>query len=103
MVSKVPGMGMRIQPVHMDFLYGSSFSQQSPEAYERLLLDVMLGDSTLFTRKDEVEESWSIMTPILEAWQQQPAPRFPNYEAGTWGPAEAAEMIERDGYAWRAV
>jgi glucose-6-phosphate 1-dehydrogenase len=84
-VAKVPGQGVQIQPVHMDFLYGSSFSKQSPAAYERLLLDVTLGDSTLFTRRDEVEAEWSIVTPILEAWQDQTAPRFPNYEAGTWG------------------
>lgn len=102
-VAKVPGQGVQIQPVHMDFLYGSSFSKQSPDAYERLLLDVMLGDSTLFTRRDEVEAEWSIVTPVLEAWQEGAPPDFPNYEAGTWGPAEAAEMMARDGRAWRQV
>lgn len=103
MVAKVPGQGMQIQPVDMDFLYGASFSRQSPDAYERLMLDVMLGDSTLFTRKDEVEEEWSIVTPILEAWEQQPAPDFPNYRAGTWGPDAALQMIERDGRHWRRI
>ncbi len=103
MVAKVPGQGMQIQPVDMDFLYGASFSRQSPDAYERLLLDVMLGDSTLFTRKDEVEEEWSIVTPILDAWQQQRPPHFPDYEAGTWGPEAAVKLIERDGRHWRRV
>jgi len=102
-VAKVPGQGMRTQPVHMDFLYGASFSRQSPDAYERLLLDVMLGDSTLFTRRDEVEAEWHIVTPILEAWQEQPAPKFPNYEAGTWGPEAAVKLMERDGRSWRKV
>ena len=102
-VAKVPGQGVQIQPVHMDFLYGSSFSKQSPAAYERLLLDVTLGDSTLFTRRDEVEAEWSIVTPILEAWQDQTAPRFPNYEAGTWGPDAATELLRRDACQWRRV
>src|SRR5438552_1533694 len=87
--AKVPGQGFRIQPVYMDFLYGASFTRQSADAYERLLLDVMLGDSTLFTRRDEVEAEWSIVTPILEEWQNEPAPGLPNYEAGTWGPQAA--------------
>jgi glucose-6-phosphate 1-dehydrogenase len=100
-VSKVPGQGYDLQPVFMDFMYGSSFSKQSPEAYERLLLDVMLGDSTLFTRRDEVEAAWSLVTPILEAWQRQPPPSFPNYASGTWGPQASTELIERDGHAWR--
>ena len=102
-VAKVPGQGIRTQPVHMDFLYGASFSRQSPDAYERLLLDVMLGDSTLFTRRDEVEAEWSIVTPILDAWQEQQAPRFPNYESGTWGPQAAVDLIGRDGRSWRKV
>jgi len=102
-LAKVPGMKMDIQPVSMEFLYGSSFTRRSPDAYERLLTDVMLGDSTLFTRADEVEEAWAIVTPILQAWQQAPAPHFPNYEAGTWGPQAAAELIERDNLKWRQV
>lgn len=103
MIAKVPGQKMQIQPVDMDFLYGSSFSRQSPSAYERLLLDVMLGDSTLFTRRDEVEQSWEIITPILEVWAHDPPPHFPNYGAGTWGPKEAETMIARDGHMWRKV
>lgn len=103
MMAKVPGQGIRIQPVHMDFLYGAAFSQQSPEAYERLLLDIMLGDSTLFTRRDEVESQWAIVSPILRAWENEPAPRVPNYEAGTWGPRAAVDLIHRDNCYWRQV
>src|SRR5436309_6217687 len=95
-VAKAPGVGMDIQPVYMDFLYGTSFTRQSAEAYERLLLDAMIGDATLFTRRDEVEAEWSIVTPILEAWTMRPPPDFPNYEAGSWGPQAANEFIERD-------
>lgn len=102
-VAKVPGQGVQIEPVTMDFLYGSSFAKQSPDAYERLLLDVMLGDSTLFTRRDEVEAEWRIVTPILDAWQRLPPPQFPNYEAGTWGPQAAVDLIERDGRTWRKI
>jgi glucose-6-phosphate 1-dehydrogenase len=87
----------------MDFLYGSSFSRQSPEAYERLLLDVMLGDPTLFTRRDEVEAEWRIVDPVLEAWQEQAPPTFPNYEAGTWGPQAATDLMSRDERSWRQV
>ncbi len=100
-VAKVPGQGYDLQPVYMDFLYGSSFGTQSPDAYERLLLDVLLGDSTLFTRADEVEASWAIITPILEAWQHMSPPNFPNYAAGTWGPKAGTELIQRDGRTWR--
>jgi glucose-6-phosphate 1-dehydrogenase len=103
MMAKVPGQGIQIQPVHMDFLYGAAFSQQSPEAYERLLLDIMLGDSTLFTRRDEVEAQWSIVTPILCAWESEPPPQFPNYEAGSWGPRAAIDLVNRDNCYWRQV
>lgn len=102
-VAKAPGQGMEIQPVHMDFLYGASFGRQSPDAYERLLLDVMFGDSTLFTRRDEVEESWSIVTPILRAWQDMPVTDFPNYEAGAWGPPSAYDLPQRSECKWRQV
>ena len=99
---KVPGQAMLIRTVNMDFLYGASFGVESPDAYERLLLDAMLGDTTLFTRRDEVEKSWAFITAILKAWQQQqqPPPPFPNYAAGTWGPEAADALIERDGRAW---
>jgi glucose-6-phosphate 1-dehydrogenase len=84
----------------MDFQYGTSFGKRVPEAYERLLLDALVGDSTLFARGDMVEVAWELAMPILQAWQQ-PASNFPNYEAGSWGPKEADELIERDGRRWR--
>ena len=79
----------------MDFRYGTAFAIPSPEAYERLLLDVMLGDPTLFTRTDEVDSAWQFITPILDAWAGPDAPRPVNYPAGTWGPAEADALIGR--------
>ncbi|MEK6283469.1 MAG: glucose-6-phosphate dehydrogenase [Acidobacteriota bacterium] len=100
--AKLPGQAMRIRPVNMDFRYGSSFGVKSPEAYERLLLDCMLGDSTLYARRDMVERGWEIVSPILESWKK-PAPDFPNYEAGSWGPQAAFESIERDGRMWRKL
>ena len=87
----------------MDFLYGASFLLQAPSAYETLLMDAMRGDATLFTRSDEVEAAWEIIDPIREAWADMPPPKFPNYEAGTWGPEEADELIERDGREWRRL
>jgi glucose-6-phosphate 1-dehydrogenase len=100
--AKLPGQAMRIRSVNMDFSYGSSFLEESPEAYERLLLDCMLGDATLFARGDEVEEAWRFCTAILDGWRAQPPdPALcPNYESGTWGPKAADEFIERDGRAW---
>ncbi len=98
---KVPGPAVAVQPVRMEFLYGSAFGFEAPEAYERLLRDVLLGDATLFTRRDEVEAAWRWITPILESWSAAPPPQFPNYEAGSWGPQEARELIEADGRAWR--
>lgn len=98
--AKMPGQAINIRTVRMDFQYGTSFGKKPPEAYERLLLDAMLGDSTLFARGDMVEVSWELAMPILEAWRQ-PASHFPNYEAGTWGPKEADEFIEQDGRRWR--
>src|SRR5262245_4009332 len=90
--AKLPGPAMRIRWVSMDFRYGSSFGVKPPEAYERLLLDCMLGDSTLYARRDMVERGWEIVMPILNAWKK-PAPDFPNYEAGGWGPKAAFELI----------
>ncbi|HUE82132.1 MAG TPA: glucose-6-phosphate dehydrogenase [Pyrinomonadaceae bacterium] len=100
--AKLPGQAMRIRWVNMDFRYGSSFGVKPPEAYERLLLDCMLNDSTLFARWDMVERGWELVTPMLEAWAE-PAPDFPNYEAGTWGPEAAFGLIERDGRNWRKL
>ena len=83
--AKVPGQGMTIRTVHMDFLYGGAFREGLPEAYERLILDAMLGDATLFTRADEIEEQWALVDAIIAFWQRD-RPMFPNYAAGTWGP-----------------
>ncbi|HEX8096635.1 MAG TPA: glucose-6-phosphate dehydrogenase [Pyrinomonadaceae bacterium] len=100
--AKLPGQATRIRWVNMDFRYGSSFGVKTPEAYERLLLDCLLGDSTLYARRDMTERGWEIVTPMLEAWKK-PAPDFPNYAAGTWGPEAADELIERDGREWRRL
>jgi glucose-6-phosphate 1-dehydrogenase len=98
--AKVPGQGMTIRTVHMDFLYGGAFRTGMPEAYERLILDTMLGDATLFTRTDEVEEQWKLVDAIAAAWKRD-RPSFPNYAAGTWGPPSADELLHRDGRSWR--
>lgn len=101
--SKIPGQSNRIRPVNMDFRYTSSFGEDAPEAYETLLLDAMLGDPMLFTRYDEVEAQWAVITPILEAWKQIPPPPFPNYPAGTWGPKAADDFILRERRKWRRL
>jgi glucose-6-phosphate 1-dehydrogenase len=98
--AKVPGAGMTIRTVHMDFLYGGAFSTGLPEAYERLILDALVGDATLFTREDEVEEQWKLVDAIAASWRRD-RPNFPNYEAGTWGPSGADELLHRDGRSWR--
>jgi glucose-6-phosphate 1-dehydrogenase len=102
-VAKVPGPSMTLRPVTMDFRYGSTFGGSGPEAYERLILDALVGDPTLFARADEVSAAWRFMNPILEAWEKEPPPAFPNYAAGTWGPRAAFDLIERDGRAWRRL
>jgi len=103
--AKVPGQALKIRSVSMDFLYGSAFLTDVPEAYERLLLDCMLGDPTLFARVDEVDEAWRFCTAILDGWRERPPAKdsLPNYEAGTWGPPEAREMMAREGRAWRRL
>jgi glucose-6-phosphate 1-dehydrogenase len=98
--AKVPGAGMSIRTVHMDFAYGGSFREALPEAYERLILDALLGDATLFTRSDEVEEQWKLVDAIVGAWGRD-RPSFPDYPAGSWGPAAADELLHRDGRSWR--
>jgi glucose-6-phosphate 1-dehydrogenase len=100
-VAKVPGQSVQLREVLMDFLYGSSFGVESPDAYETLLLDCMLGDSSLFTRSDEVEAAWALFTEILQGWADSKPPAFPNYAAGTWGPKAADDFIARDGREWR--
>jgi glucose-6-phosphate 1-dehydrogenase len=106
LMAKVPGVGgapgrMRLRPVFMQFLYGTSFLSQSPEAYERLILDVMRGDATLFTRNDEVEAQWRTCDPIVEAWESTPGP-LPRYPAGSQGPVEANAIL-LSGHEWRAL
>jgi glucose-6-phosphate 1-dehydrogenase len=99
--AKIPGTRMRIRPVNMEFLYGTAFMSQSPEAYERLILDAMRGEATLFTRNDEVEAQWRICDPIVSAWSAD-ARALPQYAAGTQGPVEAEGLL-LDGHQWRAV
>jgi glucose-6-phosphate 1-dehydrogenase len=102
--AKMPGPELRTRTVNMDFSYGSSFGMSTADAYHRLLLDCMLGDQTLFTRADEVEEAWRVVTPVLNAWEAPTDPALvPQYEAGTWQPTEAEFMIERDGRRWRRL
>lgn len=100
---KVPAMSSVIQPVKMDFRYGSYFGSAPPEAYERLICDCMAGDSTLFARDDEVIKSWKLFTPILEHWATSPPQPFPNYAAGTWGPEAADELLLKDNRQWGLV
>ncbi|HQR25686.1 MAG TPA: glucose-6-phosphate dehydrogenase [Nocardioides sp.] len=97
--SKVPGTAMEIRDVNMDFAYGGTFTEASPEAYERLILDVLLGDPPLFPRHEEVELSWRILDPVLAHWARKGRPD--EYASGTWGPASATAMMARDGRVWR--
>ena len=103
MMAKIPGTSLRIEPVKMDFHYGTSFGKASPEAYERLLLDAMSGDATLFARRDEVEEAWGFIDTIESAWSNKDAPPLTYYPAGSWGPEEADEFLARDGRTWRRL
>jgi glucose-6-phosphate 1-dehydrogenase len=102
--AKRPGGAVRVEPVKMDFHYGTSFGKASPEAYERLLLDAMSGDATLFARRDEVEGAWRFIDLIEHAWHSdEETPPLCEYAAGSWGPNEADELLERDGHAWRRL
>lgn len=101
--SKLPGPKVRIYPVKMEFNYSSSFGGTTPEAYERLILDVMAGDATLFMRRDAVEAAWEFVMPILENWERSRVRSLPEYQCGTWGPIEADALIERDGREWRTL
>ena len=103
-LSKVPGLAMRMEPVKMDFRYATSFGKPSPLAYERLLLDAMAGDATLFARRDEVENAWRFIDPIEQAWHQSETDiPVAEYPAGSWGPTEADELLARDDRAWRRI
>jgi glucose-6-phosphate 1-dehydrogenase len=101
--AKVPGLGLDVRTVNMDFAYGTSFVVDSPDAYETLILDALLGDASLFTRADEVEAAWAVVTPVIENWAEMPAPDLPNYAAGAWGPDAADHLLERDGRRWRRI
>jgi glucose-6-phosphate 1-dehydrogenase len=100
--AKIPGTRMRIRPVNMEFNYGTSFMSQSPEAYERLIMDAMRGDATLFTRNDEVEAQWRICDPVVQRWAQETDEELPQYPAGSQGPDEAEALLE-DGDGWRSI
>jgi glucose-6-phosphate 1-dehydrogenase len=106
--AKVPELGLDVRSVNMDFTYGLSFGREAPEAYETLILDAMLGDASLFTRADEVEAAWAIVTPILKIWEEWDRSDGSDseicfYEAGTWGPENADQLIENDGRRWRRL
>jgi glucose-6-phosphate 1-dehydrogenase len=101
--AKVPGPSMDIAAVDMDFSYADEFGPSSNNGYERLLLDAMLGDATLFAHRDGVEATWALMTPVLENWAKTPAADFPNYPAGSWGPASADALLKADGRKWRKL
>ncbi len=98
--AKQPGLAMRLRPVQMDFSYSATFKVTPPEAYETLLLDVLLGDSTLFMRADQAEAGWRLVAPILDVWGSIPPGDFPNYPAGMWGPESAQVLLARDGRSW---
>ncbi len=101
--AKLPGPNMSISPVNMNFSYAESFGTSSANGYERLLLDAMLGDATLFAHRDGVEATWALMTPILEYWANNPIKDLPNYAAGTWGPPTSDAMLKADGRKWRKL
>ena len=101
MNSKVPGLETRTQPVKMHFRYATTFGSNTPEAYERLILDAMVGDSTLFIRGDETEASWKLVTPVLEHWKQSGVKGLEEYAAGSWGPEASERMLQERGHQWR--
>ena len=101
--AKVPGPAIHMDGVEMDFHYTDYFGMTPSTGYETLLYDCMIGDATLFQRSDNVENGWNVVQPILDAWKTSPPEKFPNYAAGTWGPQEAMELIERDGRHWREI
>jgi glucose-6-phosphate 1-dehydrogenase len=98
---KIPGLETRTQPVKMNFKYSTTFGSNTPEAYERLVLDAMVGDGTLFIRGDEAETSWGLYSPVLEHWQQQGRAGMEDYAAGGWGPVGSNALLAASGHAWR--
>jgi len=98
---KVPGLETRTQPVKMNFRYSTTFGSNTPEAYERLVLDAMIGDGTLFIRGDEAETSWKLYTPVLEAWAAAGREGMDSYPAGSWGPASAEALLAKGNHVWR--
>jgi len=101
--TKRPGPRVKTWPVRMDFRYDTTYGDQTPEAYERLLLDVMAGDASLFMRRDAVEAAWEWIDPILDAWEADGNRWLPEYPAGTWGPIEAERLIHESGREWRTL
>ncbi len=101
--AKQPGPSVRVRPVRMDFGYGQGFAEESPDAYERLLLDVMLGDQTLFIRRDEAQAAWAAVMPVLSAWRFDDGHPLHAYQAGTWGPDAADDLLASDGFRWRRL
>jgi glucose-6-phosphate 1-dehydrogenase len=99
-MAKEPGFTLRLRPVDMRFSYQDAFGCNTPDAYETLLSDIMIGDATLFMRSDQVEAAWRLLMPVLEVWEENPAPDFPNYAAGSWGPESAELLIAQDGNSW---
>jgi glucose-6-phosphate 1-dehydrogenase len=101
MNSKVPGLEPRTQPVRLSFRYATTFGSNTPEAYERLILDAIVGDRTLFIRGDETEASWRLFTPLLKSWEQLGKSGVETYAAGSWGPAGADDLLSANGHSWR--
>jgi glucose-6-phosphate 1-dehydrogenase len=101
MNSKIPGLETRTQPVRMNFRYKTTYGSNTPEAYERLILDAMIGDSTLFIRGDETEASWKVVTPILEFWESCGTQGMAEYQSGSWGPLEADQLAWKNNHQWR--
>src|ERR1019366_1329259 len=98
--AKIPGLETRTQPVKMSFRYATTFGSNTPEAYERLVLDAMIGDGTLFIRGDETERSWQLCTPILDHWREQGREGLDSYAAGSWGPKDSDALLEANGRGW---
>jgi glucose-6-phosphate 1-dehydrogenase len=101
--AKIPGPTTNVKRVEMHFSYAEAFGKSSANGYERLLLDAMLGDGTLFAHRDGVEATWALMTPILEAWAKTKPTDFPNYEAGSWGPEASDALLKKDGRKWHKL